>query len=338
MFFHEPVSINTFESKRIVKRNYFGYRAKINAAIHAQTGAGFEARERVRFGNDTPKHQAVFILGAPRTGSTFLYQLVTNLCQVTYLDNLTHLYYRTPLLGLHKSYKRYANTPHNNYSSVAGATNRQGMHAPSECGPFWHNWVNPSICYVDDKELNSIDLESFKKTINAALNRYAKPLVFKNLNVAQRLHLLKATVPESKFIVIKRDPLFTAQSIYRIRQQLGIPDMDWWSVKPRNYKDLAGLEVIPRIVQQVHAIENQIDSDLAQLFNPEQIYRVTYTNVCTDPVGTCDRIRTFMGNTEPRKNALPPDRNFEEKWKLAPELREQFETEIAKLNWSIEQE
>jgi hypothetical protein len=41
-----------------------------------------------KYGNQPLKHQPVFIIGAPRTGSTILYQTLTNLYDVLYIDNL----------------------------------------------------------------------------------------------------------------------------------------------------------------------------------------------------------------------------------------------------------
>ena len=91
---------------------------------------------------DLEKAFPVFIIGAPRTGSTFLYQSITNSLDVAYIDNLVELFYDSFCAGFFISKALYGNKPHNNFVSYHGNTRRLGgLHAPSECGAFWYRWL-----------------------------------------------------------------------------------------------------------------------------------------------------------------------------------------------------
>lgn len=70
-------------------------------------------------------HQPVFIIGAPRTGSTILYQMNLNVSILTtYLVNF--------FFGFWLRKKLFCNKAHDSFNSNLGDT--QGYNSPSECG------------------------------------------------------------------------------------------------------------------------------------------------------------------------------------------------------------
>ena len=54
-----------------------------------------------QFKLDHSRSSPVFVLGAPRTGSTVLYQIMINAFKKCYISNLTNRYFlETPILGM----------------------------------------------------------------------------------------------------------------------------------------------------------------------------------------------------------------------------------------------
>ena len=51
----------------------------------------FESLKIKKYATKEPEYQPVFIIGSPRSGSTILYQLITNYLDVLYVDNLINL-------------------------------------------------------------------------------------------------------------------------------------------------------------------------------------------------------------------------------------------------------
>ena len=70
-----------------------------------------------KYGVETPAHSLVFIIGAPRTGSTILYQVITSLIDVSYIDNLANLARYNPYFGLRLSHLFFRNHSHQSFTS-----------------------------------------------------------------------------------------------------------------------------------------------------------------------------------------------------------------------------
>jgi len=236
-----------------------------------------------KLGRGRLKHQPIFIVGAPRTGSTALYQALTNSSDVLYIDNLVAKFYRTLFLGFWLSNKVFKNRSHNNFESHYGMTSSSGLRGPNECGQFWYRWLPRTKHFIDFKEVGSNSLKSIKEEITAVTNYFDRPIIFKNLNAGQRLRMIKEAFPDAKIIFITRSPLYTAQSILCAKRKLGIPDNKYWSIMPQNVKELSEMDWPEQISKQVYFIEKQIKSDM-KLFPSTGCFTVHYENVDTSSI------------------------------------------------------
>jgi hypothetical protein len=242
-------------------------------------------------------YDPIFIVGAPRTGSTVLYQLITNAFDVLYIDNLAAKWYMNLYYGFHKSIKRFGHTGHNCFDSDFGDTKSGGLHAPAECGEFWYQWLPRHKHFIDSNEVSDSSLEEIRQVITAVINRFNRPLIFKNLNAGQRMKMIKEIFPNAKFIFVTRDPYFTAQSILKAKRSLGIPDNQFWSIMPKNIEFLKELTWYEQICGQVFYLEKQIRED-SNLFNDVLI--VKYENLVSEPADVLETIKDFA-DLHPRK-------------------------------------
>ena len=78
-----------------------------------------------------------------------------------------------------------------------------------------------------------------------------------------RMPVLKEIFPDARYIYIKRDPLFVAQSIYLARKK-NLSDIraEWWSVPFPGYEQMAGSPVEQQIAHQVAQLQRLIEEDL----------------------------------------------------------------------------
>jgi hypothetical protein len=235
----------------------------------------------------------IFIIGAPRTGSTFLYQLITNYFDVNYISNLTALFYKALYFGFIFNNKIYKNKTHNSYESEFGRTEK--LNSPSESGKFWYRWFPKDKHYVDEFDVNIENLSYLKKTFNAITNVNKKPLIIKNLNCGQRLKVLHKIFPEALIIYITRDHLETSLSLLKSREKIRKDKNKWVSVRPKNYKDLIELNYIEQVVNQIYYIENQIDEDL-NLFSEKQVMKICYNALINDIEKILSVIKFFFKN------------------------------------------
>jgi len=243
-----------------------------------------------------------FIIGAPRTGSTILYQALTNTYNVCYIDNLTCKWHRNLLFGMWLSDKTFSDRPHNNFLAQNGDTGRYGNHAPSECGNFWYRWLPKDRHFIDYHEVKAGMVKKIRKEVDAVMHYFGKPMLFKNLNAGQRLRLLVKVFPWSKFIFIRRDPRLVVRSILNSRKKAMIRPGQWWSIMPPNYKELIALPPLEMAAAQVYYLEKQIKTDLA-LFPSKNIREIHHRDLSPELIHS---IGTWMGAT-PRSHGVFPE-------------------------------
>jgi len=237
------------------------------------------------------KYPPVFIIGAPRTGSTILYEYITNYLDVTYINNFICKFYSLLYLGSVVSKIVFQDKQHNRFDSEQGRT--QGLNSPSECGEFWYRWFPRDRHFVDFNELDSLQITQIRDVIKAVVNKNNKPIVFKNMNCGQRLRVIKDVFPDALFIYCKRNPLFTAQSIIETREKVCKNRAVWWSIMPKEYNELLKLDYPEQVVKQVYYIQKQIEEDLS-LFGKKQFIEIWYKDFCKSPRLTIEKIRNFM--------------------------------------------
>ncbi|MEQ6167996.1 sulfotransferase [Ekhidna sp. MALMAid0563] len=275
-----------------------------------------------------PIHQPVFIIGAPRTGSTALYQSVTERFRVTYFDNLMDYLNRNPILGTLLSNFFFGESGHSSFESELGRTFKSGLHSPSECGAFWYRWLPRDRHYIVAEEVSEESKMKLKEEIIAISNLRKQPLVFKNLNAGQRLSLIYELFPNSKVIFIRREPLFTVQSIVKAKQKLNIPLDQFWSIKPKNFEKLEKLTWAKQIVGQVFYLEKQIEEDI-KLFDNHLIVR--YEDFINDSESITRKVGKFIFDEEivERKCRATPKIRARNQIKLSNEMIEEIEKELS---------
>ena len=203
-----------------------------------------------------------FILGPARSGSTMLYQHLSNRYRFSYIDNQIHLFHKNFRFGVKRSFNRFGHRPHQSFGSNGGRTHEQGLHAPSECGPFWYNYLANGQRYFEGNELSSQQIHAIRENFYFLSKTFEAPLLVKNLLLAERLKVLVKVFPKAKFIINFRKPEFCVQSMLLMRRLLGIDEEASWSAIPKNYPDFADESLIPRLALQIHGLEKQILQDI----------------------------------------------------------------------------
>lgn len=278
------------------------------------------------------KHQPIFIIGAPRTGSTILYQTITNQFDVLYIDNLVSKFYRNLFFGFWLSNKIFKQKAHNCFKSEFGDTAQYGLRAPSECGEFWYRWLPKDRHFIDYEDFDDDMVKEIRSEISAAINFFDKPIVFKNLNAGQRLRLIKACFPNAKFIFIKREPIYTAQSILKARYKQNIQSDILWGIMPYNYNYIVAIkDIYKKIVMQIFYLEKQITKDKS-LFVNENFLQLNYMQLENDLKINSLMLKKFIGVGE-RDIYSPSKISLTETLSLNKKEIDLFRQEINQLDW-----
>jgi len=277
------------------------------------------------------KHQPIFIIGAPRTGSTILYQIITNQLNVLYFNNLICRIYHNTFLGFWMSKLIFKGSAHNCFKSIYGNTSKCGMIAPSECGQFWYKWLPTDKHYIDNADISEEMIDQIRDEITGLINYFDRPIVFKNLNAGQRLKLIKMCFPDAKLIFIKRNPLHTAQSILKAKRKLGIPEGTFWGIMPKNVSELKKLGAYEQIVKQIYYIEKQIVQDIQQ-FDSSNILIMKYTDLNYPYHEMIDSCRIFI-KAEERESYHFADIEISSTIHLEEDEIKKINVQIQKMDW-----
>lgn len=203
----------------------------------------------------------IFLVAAPRTGSTFVYQSLLKVFALPYISNLTNDCFPTrPILGL--ALQRGVKVAINDRNAF-GKT--EGVFQPSEAsGPMnhWFGGGHPS------QEVSSRILEGredhFVATLAACEALYdGTPLLIKNAWNCFRVAYLAKCLPESRFIWLKRDIYEAAASDLEARYLTKKDPYAWNSATPSNVAALRRLPPSAQVVENQYEFNRAIFSALS---------------------------------------------------------------------------
>ena len=252
----------------------------------------------------------IFIVGAPRTGSTLLSEAMLRRFRLAYVPNAVAL---APafLARVARAAPRVVTSPppgdiHGGYHGFV-----PGFRGPSEAGKLVDRWLREP---VDRRQL---------RAHVAALSHAAEaPLLLKSLTLVQNLPALRSAFPGARYIRLRRDPVEVARSIVEGRQRLGVGVDEWWSVEPPGREVVAGLPHADQAAWQVAAIDALLDRELPK----DAVFPVSYEAFCASPEDTLRELGGALG-----LQSLPwrPPARFDAVSRTEPELRQRLERALA---------
>lgn len=279
------------------------------------------------------KHQPIFIIGAPRTGSTILYQTITNQFDVLYIDNLVSKFYRNLFFGFWLSNKIFKQKAHNCFKSEFGDTAQYGLRAPSECGEFWYRWLPKDRHFIDYEDFDDDMVKEIRSEISAVINFFDKPIVINNNNIALRIRLIQRVFPEARYIVIDREPFFVAQSLLFAREICCGNRNIWWSMMPKNYAEIKEESFFKQVVLQHYYINKLMYSDLKELIDSRFCIIINYSELAHKKnkilLDVKDAICYYNDRISFENNIIYESR----KNKLDSVLIKKLKKEIERLDW-----
>jgi LPS sulfotransferase NodH len=260
-------------------------RARIRC-LHA-----LEVRLGRRWADERLPYATIFVVGAPRSGSTLLYQLLTDRFDVGYLANGHARHPGAPsLVERLRGFVRGRQAELGDYRSSFGGT--AGELGPSECGPFWYRFFPRRPHYVSADAFPAASRRELRAAIGAFVEACGRPVVYKNLVCTARLEAIAATLPEALFIVVHRDLVANARSLLDARMRVAGAYGAWWSVEPPGIERLLQLPAPEQVVEQVRALDALVARVEASI-GSERVLHLAYEELCADPRGQLERIAAF---------------------------------------------
>ena len=224
----------------------------------------------------------ILITGVPRSGTTYLHQLMAAQLDVGYVSNLMARFYSVPLTGAWLQSLVLSNEIRelSGFASTHGVTAR--VYEPHEFGYFWSR----HFPFVTDNH-EDVDVDVFKQrlveleqTLQSIAGIFAKPVVYKCAIAPFILRdILEST---SVFIVhARRRKEDVVNSILSVRRQRLGTDRKWWSIRPKGWEGT--LEGVPReqVSWQYDRVVESID--LVASESPGRCVEVCYEDLVNAP-------------------------------------------------------
>jgi LPS sulfotransferase NodH len=256
---------------------------------------------------DVSRMPLIYIVGAPRSGTTLLSQLVSKYLEVGYIDNLIARFWLAPAVGIRLSRLVLGAEARRSIAlrSTHGATHDPA--GPHEFGYYWRHWLkldDASTHHLTPEELSRVDLAGLRHSLEReVIGAFGLPVVFKNVICGFQAGYLSDLHPASLFVHITRDPVHTACSILETRQARYGSYGAWWSLKPAAFESLRRPESPPEeVVLQVLHCRREFAAELAGV----RSLTIEYEALCSEPDAELQRVCDAISAIGTRMRPLAP--------------------------------
>ncbi|MDZ7703686.1 MAG: sulfotransferase [Trueperaceae bacterium] len=135
-----------------------------------------EPFEREEYRDLPETYPTLYVIGAPRSGTTLLSQVFCSHLDVSYVSNLSAAFWKAPLVGRSRQRRQraFSRAPTFVVRSEFGRTT--GLYEPHEFGYFWSRQLGyPDMQQRDASFEEQIDWASVRKTLNNMTHAVGKP-------------------------------------------------------------------------------------------------------------------------------------------------------------------
>jgi hypothetical protein len=286
--FHDPVGL----ALRLIRTGdpaaWFAMAAAAAGAAAAPLDAVLAPSER-RLVADlanrrTPLHPLILVCGAPRSGTTVVYQTLANHLPAAYFSNLTALFPRAPLVA-QRLFGRFVAKPQAAYNSFYGRT--AGLGGTSDALHLWDRWLGADRSVIPT-ELTADARQSLRDFFVAASHVFDRPLVNKNNSLNLSAHLVAECLPHATFLCLTREPRQLARSLYRARCDIhGTPTAAYGIAGPSGSDERD--DPVRSVCRQAAFYDN-VNRRQAERLGSERFWLVSYEDFCRDPTALVLRV------------------------------------------------
>ena len=267
----------------LASKNKAAYAALIREALSlgaAPIDMLMSRSERRRLAKSEPsQHPLVLIIGAPRSGTTLVYQALAHYLDVTFPPNTSSILKRSPITAALVQ-ERFSGRTKPNFSNYYGQTSRL-----SDCNDafdLWNRWLGEDR-YYPTTSLSDEQAADMRNFFDAWTNAFDKPFLNKNNRNAFAVELLAEHLPNAKFVVVRRNPLMVAQSLIVAREKIQGDKKTGWGLESASTNGNSDpLAYVDDVCRQITTIDDETDRQLATV-DSGRIVNIAYEGFCESP-------------------------------------------------------
>jgi len=231
------------------------------------------------------EYPLIIVVGAPRSGTTLVAQVLIKHLPVCYFNNLTAVFPRSPLTA-NLLFKRWIKHYEISYKSYYGKSLH--LSGPNDALYIWDRWLGKDRKNLT-KKLSEAEQKAMRRFFNAYIDAYKKPLVCKNNSLNVRASQIAEVLENAHFICLTRDPVFLAQSLLKARTDIhgdvrisyGINDLE----KSNSQSPDAITDVCSQVFFHEHKIREQ-----QQTIGADRFWIISYEDFCQNPAELVKRV------------------------------------------------
>ena len=256
-------------------------------------------KKKIEAAKPTPM-PIVLVVGAPRSGTTLVYQTLARYLDVSCLTNAASMFPRSPITA-GRMLGWLPRRESADFENFYGQTAR--LHGPNDGFCLWNQWLGNDR-YVPRTDLNDTEQQEMRQFFYAWSQAFGKPFLNKNNRNTGCLDLLSRTLPTASFVVVRRNPLLVAQSLINARAQVQGDKSVGWGLHSHSSDTAADpLSYVDDVCDQILQIEAQLDEQL-QHVSSDRIVEVTYEGFCEDPATALRWITEKIGGVTIRTELM----------------------------------
>lgn len=247
------------------------------------------------------------VVGAPRSGTTLMYQVIVSELKLGYVNNLIASFWLAPTHGIRLARKLGLHELGlSSFESDFGRTG--GPLEPHEFGYFWnHHLRYPDMSERPAGHEETIDWAGLRRVLVNMSAAYGRPMAFKPMLLTWHLPAIAERMPLTRFVWIRREPREVALSLLRMRKSLLGTHEGWTSLRPAGIRDDA--PPWDQVAAQAVLIEAAID-EARRRIGGDRFLVVDYPRLCAEPGAVVDDVASLLSGAgyeaAPRERELPP--------------------------------
>jgi hypothetical protein len=219
----------------------------------------------------------VLVVGAPRSGTTLLYKVLSLALPVSYPSNLTASFPRSPITAS-RLFGRALGRRRLDLESFYG--NTPGLLEPNDAFPIWDRWFGENR--YEPAPPDSAAIDEMRRFFAAWNEAFQRPFLNKNNRNTLVVRSLCEALPTSCFVVLRRDPIHVIQSLVEARRFVQGDPHRAWGLNSHDADPTEPYGYLMSVCEQVLEIEQNLGRQLATVPSPRKV-ELSYERFCAEP-------------------------------------------------------
>lgn len=290
---------STFLKHESDKSAEFRKNQKLNELLSELTELLYPVQKKIEGNVAELKYPPLFVVGAPRSGTTLFTQWIASLGTHAYGSNFLTRFAYAPHIGalIQKMIFDDEYDFHGDFYDISSNVNLEsnlgkskGALAVNEFQHFFRNYMdNFDPEYLEKEDLKKVDFEGMLAGLASIEAVFNKPFCTKAFMLQYNIEHVWKVSKKIIFVHIERNPVFNMQSILLARRKYYGKSQIWLGPKPKEFSFLEKEDVYTQIAGQVYYTNKSINNALARIDENNRIH-VPYEEFVNNPQKYFDQI------------------------------------------------